>query len=119
DAGRHRLLEENQSARHVDVDEVPSRMGGHVRLVQGRRVEHRAHAPYALPDELSIADGANAIGEGRRLEVEAPRVPMLRVQGPHERLAEVTGASRHEDHVDGRAATPKTSPDSPTSGAPA
>jgi hypothetical protein len=60
-------------------------------------VDDGAHAFEVLFDEIPIADRAHAIGEGRRLDVDAARRPTLGTKTPHQRFAEVTGASGYKD----------------------
>jgi hypothetical protein len=68
-----------------------------MRLVQGCRVDDAAHARHAVPDEIPIADRADAIGEWRWLDVDSACRPMRGTQAPHQRLAEVPGTPGYED----------------------
>ena len=76
-AGRHRLLEQVQRAGDVGVDEFLPAVGRDMRLVQGRGVQHRAHARHVAPHECAVDDRADMRGERRGEDIDADRVALL------------------------------------------
>src|SRR6478672_7426685 len=71
DPGGSGFLQKRQSAKDIGIDKILLAVRGDVRLVQRCRVDDGAHAEHAAPDEIPIADPADAIGEWRRLDVDA------------------------------------------------
>jgi hypothetical protein len=64
DAGGHCLLEQIQCAGDIGVDKLLARMGGYVRLVQGRGVQHDFDAAQAVAQQCAICNGPDYVGKG-------------------------------------------------------
>jgi len=77
-------------------------MSCNVRLVQGRRVQHDLDVAHALPDDLTLRDRADVIGERRALDIEPAGIFPRSPQRPHECFAEMASAARDEN-VESRA----------------
>ncbi len=84
DAGARGFLEQHERAGHVGVDEILAAVGDDVRLVQRRRVQHRAHARLIASrtkPRSPIVPTASVNGEGLRSSPRAssPRARSRRI----------------------------------------
>ena len=91
--GGESFLEKIQSAGNVRVDKFLIAVGGDVGLVQCGGVQDEADAAHGVFDEVAIGDRADAIGEGRRKNVDAKSFPARCAEGAHEGFAEMSRAA--------------------------
>ena len=96
-AGAERFLEQVQRSSHVGVDEILTRVGDDVRLVERGGMDHGVDAAHGRSDEAAIGNGADELSERRCLEIETDRTVALLRERAHQRLAEVSGASGDEE----------------------
>jgi hypothetical protein len=97
DAGGDRLLEQVQRPGHVDVDEVPARVGSDMRLVQRRRVHDGVDARHRRAHHRPVRDRAHDLGGRGGQDVDPAHVVAALAQHAHEALTEVSRAARDED----------------------
>ncbi len=100
DPGRGSFFQQIERARDVDVDKVLAAVGGHMRLVQRRGVQHGRDAPHALPNKAAVGDRARKLRERTGTNVDAEDFAALSPQGTDQGLAEMAGTAGHQSsHV--------------------
>ncbi len=89
DASARRLLEQDQRAENIGLDEGLTRMGRDMRLVQRRGMEDRIDALHGARDQGAVGDRADLVGERSGNDVEADRRAAIRAQTAHQGFAEM------------------------------
>ena len=96
DTSARRLLEQDQRATNIRLDERLARMRCDMWLMQGRDVQHRINALHAARDRRAVADRRDHIGERSRDDVETDRFAAVRTQGAHQRFTQMPGTAGDE-----------------------
>src|SRR5208337_3644109 len=99
-AGANGLLEQDQRAAHVGLDEFLAAVRRDMRLVQRRRMQDFIDPAHAARDRPPIGDRRDDVGERPRRDVEPDRRPPGAAQGAHQRLAEMARTPGDEDGHD-------------------
>ena len=93
DAALQRRLEDVERPRDVGPDKGAAGVGRHMGLVQRGRMQHAVYPVGPTADEVGIRDRADVGGERRIQQVDPDDLVPALLQGPDQRLAEMTGAS--------------------------
>ena len=91
------LLEQDQRAANIGLDEGLALVALDMRLVQRRRVQNRVDAGHRATHAGPVDDGPDDVGEVGGDDVEADRSPPVVAQRANQRFAEMAGASGHEN----------------------
>ena len=85
-----RLLEQDQRAENVRLDESVARMGRDMGLMQRRGMEDRVNALHGARDGRAIRDRGDFVGERSGNDVDADPRAARRAQSAHQRFAQMS-----------------------------
>jgi hypothetical protein len=91
-----RLLEQDQRAQNIGLDESLTRMGRDMGFVQRGGMQHRVDALQAARDQSAVGDRPDCVGEGSGDDVEAEGRATVRAQSAHQRFTQMPRAAGDE-----------------------